>query len=64
MSKDGHYALAWWMPWLFEDGWGSILVVSTGASAAATTHFQAQLDAGIVPIEMPWWHFEVPRRSY
>ena len=52
------------MPWLFDDGWGSILVVSTGASARATAQFQAQVEAGIVPIEMPWWHFEVPRRSY
>ena len=52
------------MPWLFADGWGSILVVSTGASARATAEFQAQVDRGMVPTEMPWWHFEVPRCSY
>ena len=58
--QDGHNALTWWPPWRFPSGWWSILLVSTPASARVTNENNQAIEAGMVPLEMPWWRFQVP----
>ena len=51
--EDGHFPLARWAPWRFAEGWGSILLVSTAASAAVTAQNDEAIEAGIVHCRCP-----------
>ena len=54
-----YYAFSFWMPYRFDDGWGSIVFSSTNNSNRLQWYCDSQLEAGRIPEVLPWYEFEL-----
>ena len=58
--QESYYAVAFWIPFLWDGVWGSIVLCSTAHSSNVYAGNMAQIKAGGMPDQHPWWFYEVP----